>query len=523
WASLQPDETDRRRLLDRLTADPDQAVRCVLLNDDGDEQVLSLRATAIVDAVGHVTGYTGTAEDITDQVAALEQLAEREATNRALADRFAHQARHDALTGVPNRVQLLERLEELAERDAGKVALLLIDLDGFKLINDTLGHAAGDDLLVVISTRLTAALRDDDLLVRLGGDEFAILTGAGRQPQASLGLAERLLETVQRPIELHGERVTVGASIGVAVWSGGPANPQELLQQADLAMYAAKEAGRGRIELFAPALGTATLQRHTLERELRQALESDQLTADFQPIIEVASGRIIAVETLARWHHPDLGAVPPAAFIPIAEQAGLIPLLGSVIRRRALLAAGRWWSQDRIKTGINVSVRELTEPGYATMLLRELAEHDLPTEAVVVEVTESQLATSAAASKALQTLRSRGVEVAIDDFGAGYSSLARLRTLPVDVLKIDRSFIVALDEPAGRSLVEAIVHLGQTLGCELVAEGVETREQAEVLEAVGCHLAQGFLLHAPMPAAAIDELLQAQRVGDEQSLIEAVG
>lgn len=276
----------------------------------------------------------------------------------------------------------------------------------------------------------------------------------------------------------------------------------------DLAMYAAKEAGRGRVELFAAELGTANHHRHVLERELRGALERDELTAAFQPIVELATGRIVGVEALARWEHPTLHTVSPAEFIPAAEHAGLIALLGSRIRRRALSGARRWWTEHGIQVAINASARELTEPGYANQLLRELRAHDLPAAAVIVEVTERQLATSSTAVAELRVLRARGVPVAIDDFGAGYSSLARLRALPVDVLKIDRSCIVGLDEPGGRPLVEAIVRLGSPLGCELVAEGVETPAQAQQLAEIGCILAQGDLFHHPMPAAAVDALLR---------------
>ncbi len=512
WEHLRPDAETAGELLTRLSRDPEASLRC-RPTTAAQERVLSVRASALVDADGAVTGYTGTAEDITDQVAAHRQLAQREATNRALADRFAHQARHDALTGIPNRVQLLERLAYVAAREPGELALLLLDLDGFKLVNDTLGHAAGDDLLVTISQRLGEFVRDGDLLARLGGDEFAVLLEGGRQPQAALRLADRLLATIQRPVELGAETVTVDASIGVAVHAASTTDPEELLQQADLAMYAAKEAGRGRVELFAPQMGTATHHRHTLERELRGALERDELTATYQPIVELATGHIVGVEVLARWDHPHLGMVPPSEFIPAAEHAGLITLLGSRIRRRALDAGRPWWAEHGTVVAINASARELTEPGYAAQLLRELTEHHLPTEAVVVEVTESQLATNSTAVEELQVLRSRGVRVAIDDFGAGYSSLARLRSLPVDVLKIDRSFIDGLEDAGGRSLVEAIVQLGRTLGCELIAEGVETRAQADELTSMGCPLAQGYLFHRPMPASAITALLHAAAGG----------
>ena len=320
WTYLQPDPLARGRLLQRLSADPEQAVRCTPITE-AEDQALSLHATALVDAEGGVTGYTGTVEDITEQVDAHERLAEREATNRALADRFAHQARHDAPTGIPNRVLLLERLSALnepSEDAAGDLALVLLDLDGFKLINDTLGHAAGDDLLVAISQRLTTCLREDDLLVRLGCDEFAVLLSSGHQPEAALQLTDRLLATIQRPVELA--------------------------------------------------------------RELRNALEQDRLEPAFQPVVDVGTGRIVGVEALARWHHPTLGTVPPAEFIPDAQHAGLIPLLGRHIRHRALSAAQRWWTEHAVQTGINVSARELTEPGYAERLLEDIVLRDAGTE-----------------------------------------------------------------------------------------------------------------------------------------------
>ncbi len=509
WAHLTTErDDDHHHLLAQLATDPGEALRCAPASD-AVARVLSLRASAILDEQGTVTGYTGTAEDVTEQVAAHERLAAREASNRALADRFAHQARHDALTGIANRVQLRERLADLRHRTRRDVALLLLDLDGFKLVNDTLGHSAGDALLVTISQRLSGCVRDGDLLVRLGGDEFAVLLEGGRQPALALRLADRLLDAIRRPIEVAGETVTVDASVGVAVHTAVTDDPEELLQEADLAMYAAKAAGRGRVEVFSAELGTATHHRHTLERELRVALERDQLTAAFQPIVELDTGRVVGVESLARWDHPTLGQVTPAEFIPTAEQAGLVPLLGSRIRRRALTAAQRWWNGHGVAVAINASARELTEPGYAAQLLRELAMHRLPSDAVVVEITESQLATSTVAVEELQVLRTRGVRVAVDDFGAGYSSLARLRSLPVDVLKIDRSFVVGMEDAGGRSLMEAIVQLGATLGCEVIAEGVETADQAAQLQAVGCSLAQGYLFHHPMPASGVDALLRS--------------
>jgi diguanylate cyclase (GGDEF)-like protein/PAS domain S-box-containing protein len=506
WDRLRPGEDAANLLLARLAADPEVEVRCTPpCGPRG--RIVSLRASAIVCPDGGITGYTGTAEDVTDQVTAHAQLAEREATNRALAERFAYQARHDTLTGIPNRVQLMERLAAVTAHQTGDLALLLLDLDGFKVVNDTLGHAAGDDLLVIIGQRLSACVRDGDLLVRLGGDEFAVLLEDGRQPQAALRLANRLLDTIQRPIELGRETVTVDASVGLAVHAARTAEPEELLQQADLAMYAAKGAGRGRVEVFDPAMGTATHHRHVLEREHRRALERDELKVAFQPVIELSTGRIEGVEALARWDHPTLGSVSPAEFIPAAEHAGLVALLGQRIRRHALQAGTRWWTDHGISLAINASARELTEPGFAAEVLGELAEHRLPAAALVVEVTESQLATSSTTREELQVLRARGVRVAIDDFGAGYSSLARLRALPVDVLKIDRSFVSDLDEPGGHSLVEAIVHLGGTLGCELIAEGIETPAQAEQLRTVGCTLAQGYLFHRPLTADAVDLLL----------------
>ncbi len=514
------------QLWERLGVDPETSV--TLLRDLAEGQasvvrfeppglqprrVIALRAAVVLGEDGEVGGYTGTAEDITEQVDTHAALEEREARNRAMADRFAHQARHDALTGVPNRLHLLEQLEDVADRPVGTVALLLLDLDGFKLVNDTLGHAAGDELLVQISQRLAACAREGDVFARLGGDEFALLLRTGEQPRAALALADRLLAAIQRPITVAGETVTVDASIGVAVTTAQTRSADELLQQGDLAMYAAKAAGRGRVELFVPEMGTATHQRHTIERELRSAVENDGLTVAYQPIVELATGQVVAVEALARWTHPALGPIAPSEFIPVAEQTGLIDALGTLVRRRAIADAAEWWDDHGVSLAVNVSGRELAQPEFMSRLRADAQAGGLPPKALIVELTESQLATSNTAVDDLAVLQAGGARVAIDDFGAGYSSLSRLRDLPVDILKIDRTFVAGIGEPGGTSFVRAIARLGSTLGCQLIAEGIEEAAQAEGVAKAGCTLGQGYHFHRPMPASEIDAILRRSTVG----------
>lgn len=506
WERLGIDAGGCADLLADLAGDEP---RTVTLEPPGTDtrRVIALRAAAVLGKDGEANGYTGTVEDITEQVASHAALAEREAKNRALATRFAHQARHDALTGVPNRLHLTEQLTSTADRPAGSVALLLLDLDGFKLVNDTLGHAAGDELLVDIGERLAACARDDDVLARLGGDEFAFLLRTGEQPRSALALADRLLAAIQRPVTVSGETVTVGASIGVAVTTAETRSPDELLQQADLAMYAAKAAGRGRVELFVPEMGTATHQRHTIERELRSAVDDGGIDVAYQPIVDLTTGAVVAVEALARWNHPALGPISPAEFIPVAEHTGLIEGLGALVRRTAIRDAAGWWRDFGIDLAVNVSAREFAHPAFGDRLRAAAEDGGLPAHALIVELTESQLATNAAAVEDLAELRDRGVRVAIDDFGAGYSSLSRLRALPVDILKIDRTFVAGIAEPGGASFVRAIARLGATLGCQLIAEGIEEPGQVTATAEAGCHLGQGYHFHRPMPADEIAALL----------------
>lgn len=508
WERLGLADADARELLQDLAADQSRVVRLEppALHH---RRVVALRAAVVLGGTDTPEGFTGTVEDITEQVDAHEALAEREARNRVLADRFAHQARHDALTGVPNRLHLLESLEQVGHRPVGSVALLLLDLDGFKVVNDTLGHAAGDQLLVNVSERLAACARDDDVFARLGGDEFAFLLRSGEQPRSALALADRLLAAIERPVTIDGEAVTVGASIGVAVTTPHTSSPDELLQQADLAMYAAKAAGRGRAELFQPEMGTATHQRHTIERELRSAVEHGGLDVAYQPIVDLVSERIVAVEALVRWDHPALGKVAPSKFVPVAEQTGLIEGLGAFVRRRAMAEAVDWWRDSQVRLAVNVSARELARSDFVDIVHAEVVAGDLPPDALILELTESQLATGNTAIEDVARLRGGGIRVAIDDFGAGYSSLSRLRKLPVDILKVDRTFIADIDDPNGASFVRAIARLGTTLGCDLVAEGIETEAQAVAASQAGCRLGQGYHFHRPMPASALSEILAA--------------
>jgi diguanylate cyclase (GGDEF)-like protein len=433
---------------------------------------------------------------------------------------LSHQALHDALTGLPNRALVLDRAEQLLARSArhpGTLAgALFIDIDGFKHVNDNLGHAAGDELLKTVGVRLQGAVRDQDTVGRLGGDEFVVLVDmAGDEATVDI-LADRLTEVLREPVELEGggRLFAVTASIGVAV--GEYSSPDTLLRDADLALYAAKAAGKDRYALFDISMYEGADGRLELEADLAGALQEEQFHLLYQPIFALPSQAIVGVEALIRWQHPERGLVAPDSFIPLAEDTGLIVEIGRWVLEEACRQAAAWATEGlELGIAVNVSAHQLARRGFAEDVRSALEQSGLGPSLLTLELTETTLMRDVgAACDSLKEIKELGVRVAIDDFGTGYASLSQLQRMPVDILKIDRSFVAALNDGGqSRELLRAIFGVGEALSLQVVAEGIEQPVQMATLEEMGCELAQGFLMGRPAPAELIGELL---RLGAEQ-------
>jgi diguanylate cyclase (GGDEF)-like protein len=441
------------------------------------------------------------------------------ATAAELRDELArnrHRAAHDALTGLPNRTLLFERVAgALAHglRVRQRTGVLVLDLNGFKEVNDTLGHHQGDALLRAVADRLRGAMRESDTLARLGGDEFAVLlsdVADDHDTDGPVAAASRLEATLKAPFDLDGMSVAVGASIGVACAPQDGDTPERLLQCADVAMYAAKSAHSG-VEQYRPELDTHSLQRLSLLGELRTALDEGQLALYFQPKADVDSRLVVGFEALVRWHHPSRGLVAPDAFIGLAERAGLMGALTSYVLDGAVRAAASWPGEQDVS--VNVSVRNLQDDRFPLVVGQLLRTSGFPAERLVLEITESSLmADPERALAVLRRLKRLGVKLSIDDYGSGYSSLAYLQQLPVDELKIDRSFVRDItDHPRNLAIVRSTVQLGKELGLSVVAEGVEAAADWRALQVVECDVVQGYYLSRPLPegrvAGWLDEYL----------------
>ena len=417
---------------------------------------------------------------------------------------LVYAATHDALTGLPNRGVLLDRLaRELARKDGGdrQVAVLFVDLDNFKLVNDSLGHDSGDEVLREMSRRIRACTRNGDTVSRFGGDELVVL-----HPRAGNGsedlLGERILAEMIRPIHVAGREVVVSASVGVAICAYGAEPAEQLLREADTALYAAKNRGRARMARFSEELHARIVRRVQLESDLRTALRAAQLHVDYQPQVDLGTGRLVGVEALARWRHPERGMVSPTDFIPVAEDCRLIGELGRQVLRTACGQLTRWRRAspaNRFTLTVNVSPQQIEASGFVDELGATLDETGIHPESLCLELTESALVNPEADMvAALKRIRAMGIYLAIDDFGTQHSSLARLRGLPVEVLKIDRSFIDGLStEPEDTAIVSSILSLAFAMGKHVIAEGVERPEQAAALHSMGCTVAQGYLLARP--------------------------
>jgi diguanylate cyclase (GGDEF)-like protein/PAS domain S-box-containing protein len=435
---------------------------------------------------------------------------------KALEDQLAHQAFHDPLTGLANRALMLDRIDHAltaVRRDPQRrLAVLYLDLDDFKSINDVYGHEAGDGLLREAAERITEVLRPGDTASRLGGDEFAVLLEDLPERDLAYEIGARLLEALQAPYEGHGESgegLTVTASLGIALSTHGD-DAASLLRNADLAMYRAKGEGKGRFEIYEAGMHALVVDRVALKADIRRAIDADEFEPHYQPIVDLASGRVTGVEALVRWRHPDRGLVSPGAFIPMAEETGLIIRIGSHVLHQACADAIRWrqeFGDDApAHMSVNLSPRQIQDPGVVDDVADALIRSGLPPSALILEITESYLlADTDSAARTLDRLKALGVRIALDDFGTGYSSLTHLDRFPVDVLKIDKSFVdqLATEEGKRTSLVGAIVSLGMMLGIQITAEGIEGPEQLASLRAMGCELGQGFHFARPMDADAL--------------------
>jgi diguanylate cyclase (GGDEF)-like protein/PAS domain S-box-containing protein len=439
-------------------------------------------------------GWVATYEDVTER--------------RRAEHRIAHMARHDALTGLGNRLVLTEQLSEVLAMGR-EAALVYIDLDRFKAVNDTLGHSTGDQLLRAVCERMRGALSERDCFVRFGGDEFAVVQVAGGQPEAAERLARKLAGLAAEPFFVEGREIHIGASIGIALAPSQGADPETLMRNADLALYRAKEQGRGTWRVFAPEMDDVTRARRALELDLRTALAEGQFELHFQPQLDLASGGIDAFEALLRWRHPSRGLVAPGEFIALAEEIGLIVPIGEWALRQACRAAARWPHRQRV--AVNVSPYQFRGRRLPAQVVRALADAALPASRLEIEITESVLLQDDENTVAvLRELRELGVQIALDDFGTGFSSLSHLRLFPIDRIKVDRSFVRDLSErPDSLAIVRAIVQLGRDLGLATTAEGVETDNQLALVRELGCGAAQGYLISRPMPEAELAGYLAA--------------
>jgi diguanylate cyclase (GGDEF)-like protein/PAS domain S-box-containing protein len=452
------------------------------------------------------------------------QLEQQEhANNRKLA----HLTQTDALTGLPNRIYLQARLPQVLQATAETdrlVSLLYVDIDQFKNINESRGHASGDTLIQVVGKRLRAAISSDDILVRMGGDEFVIVTPMMPDIASINGVAKRLIECAKAPIDLNGSTVSVTASIGIGVYPTDSMDMESLLKHADIALYQAKEKGRNCFCTFSSDMNVQLSEHVALEQELRRAIGTDEIFVEYQPVVDVATGTLMSFEALARWHHPVQGLIPPLRFIPVAEKSGLINQLGEDVLLKVIKQQREWLDCEvpLAPVAINVSPLQLERTDFAILVHELCLDHGLDPKWLHFEVTESSwMQESNKHIVTLDTLRSQGSKVSIDDFGTGFSNLGYLKQLPVDTLKIDRAFIQHIDtDSSDAAIVKSIIAIAKNLHLDVVAEGVETVAHLELLREFGCHKAQGYYFSKPIAGKLCRALLE--QLGESRKLTETV-
>jgi diguanylate cyclase (GGDEF)-like protein/PAS domain S-box-containing protein len=454
-----------------------------------------LSINVIRDKHGKTTHHIGSFSDISER--------------KSSEAKILHLAYHDPLTQLPNRLNLYERLTQtlnFAKRNDTRAAVMLIDLDQFKAVNDTLGHHVGDQLLIEVASRLKLSIRDSDIVARLGGDEFVVVLSGIESDDAAAGVARKISQTVSAPYLIAGNPLRTSPSIGISIYPDNATEIGDLVRFADVAMYDAKARGRGIYQFYAPEMSQESSSRMALEADLRSALEKHQFLLHYQPQLDLRTGRLTGVEALVRWQHPTRGLVPPAEFIPLAEEIGLIAALGDWVMRESCQQLGAWRKEGitHIRMSVNLSPIQFQDGGLTDRVQAILEQYGLPSESLDLEITESMAMNSPDETIAmLRQLEETGVLLSIDDFGTGYSSLAYLKLFPLHTLKIDRSFVKDIEtDPNDADICDVIVLLAHKLGLEVIAEGVETQEQLKFLISIGCERLQGYLLSKPLPADA---------------------
>lgn len=469
-------------------------------DDQGRLRAITVSGRPVFDENGRFKGYRGTARDITRQ--------------REVEEQIRHMAHHDALTGLPNRVLLYDRMEQLvhrAVRGGGRFALLFIDLDRFKNVNDTLGHKVGDRLLRVVAQRIAGCVRETDTVSRIGGDEFVVLLSDPGDPGKVAHVAQKVLDTLARPFDLDGYELYITPSIGICLYPEDGGDAQMLMSNADAAMYHAKETGRNNYQFFTRQMSIAAHRRLALENELRHALDRDEFVLYYQPQIDLRSGGITGFEALLRWDHPERGMVPPSVFIPIAEETGLINRIGEWVLIRACEQARLWHDAGHpgLQVSVNCSAQQFRREQYVSTIAATLAANGLSPGTLELEITETVIMQhTEQVLVRLTQLHGMGVQLSLDDFGTGYSSLSYLKRFPIQKLKIDQSFVRDISaDPDDAAIVTAIIAMAHSLGLVVMAEGVETRQQLAFLKALKCDQAQGYYFSVPLPAAEFEALL----------------
>lgn len=475
-----------------------------ILHLSGDYRWVLIRGMATRDEEGKALRIAGSMTDITDR--------------KEVEEKLAHDAMHDSLTGLPNRKRLMARLNRTLERlrksSDYSFAVYFIDLDRFKIINDTLGHQAGDELLLKITEKLELVVRPNDMVARLGGDEFVILVEDVKTEKQISSVAERILKSLREPMMIAGQKVYSGASIGIVLGCSEYERADDLLRDADLAMYRAKSKGKGRYEIFDAKVHSGTLTLLQLEIDLRRAIENNEFVLNYQPVVSLNSEEISGFEALIRWQHPIRGMVPPNDFIPIAEETGLILPIGRWVLREACLQLYRWQQQfpesANLVMNVNLSARELEQKDLISQIRKVLKETRINPNCLKLEITESVIMKNAEqAIKTVKDLRDMGIRVSIDDFGTGYSSLSYLHRFPIDTLKVDRSFINRIGAEGEHSeIIQTIIKLAANLGMDVVAEGVESEEQLNFLKDMNCEFGQGYYYSKPLDSKAAFDLIE---------------
>jgi diguanylate cyclase (GGDEF)-like protein/PAS domain S-box-containing protein len=502
--SLPDSEAGREHIATLHAHEPFKNLEYRAVDDNGDERWFCINGQPMFDDNGRFTGYRGTGSDIT--------------ARKITEQRVHHVAQHDVLTGLPNRSLLQDRLGQAvayATRSGHPVWVMLIDLDRFKYVNDSMGHKAGDVLLMTVAARLRSSLRDTDTVARLSGDEFVVIVSQHEDQPLSDDIVQRVMDSVAQPVMLGAKEFFVTCSIGVAAYPSDGTPAESLIEHADIAMYRAKKLGRNNFQFYTPAMNEESLERVRIESALRNALERNEFVLHYQPQVDLKTGQIVGMEALIRWKHPELGMVPPMRFIGVAEDTGLIVPIGAWVMRTAA-AQNKLWQDaglGRLRVAVNLSARQFSATDLVPGIEQVLADTGLDPSCLELELTESLFMSDVTpAVELLHRMKALGVKLSIDDFGTGYSSFSYLSRFPIDVLKIDRSFVNDITHDANdAAIVASIIALAHNLRLSVIAEGVETAEQLDYLRHQGCDEMQGYYFSRPLPAQEFEQLLRQRR------------